>query len=48
MAGGDFTKATPLRQQLILARSQLATFVGMLFGHIIEAMRLIDTEVRFR
>lgn len=48
MAGGDFTKATPLRQQLILARSQLAAFVGMLFGHIIESMGLIDTEVRFR
>jgi len=48
MAGGDFTKAPPLRQQLILARSQLAAFVGMLFGHIIEAMGLIDTEVRFR
>lgn len=48
MAGGDFTKAPPLRQQLILARSQLAAFVGMLFGHIIEAMGLIDAEVRFR
>jgi hypothetical protein len=48
MAGGDFTKAPPLRQQLILARSQLTAFVGMLFGHIIEAMGLIDAEVRFR
>jgi hypothetical protein len=48
LAGGDFTKATPLRQQLILARSQLAAFVGMLFGHIIEAMGLIDAELRFR
>jgi hypothetical protein len=45
MAGGDFTKATPLRQQLILACSQLTAFVGMLFGHVIEA---IDAEVRFR
>jgi hypothetical protein len=48
LAGGDFTTAPPLRQQLILARSQLATFVGMLFGHIIEAMGLLDAEVRFR
>jgi hypothetical protein len=48
LAGGDFTKAPPLRQQLILARSQLAAFVGMLFGHIIEAMGLIDAELRFR
>jgi len=48
MAGGDFTKAPPLRQQLILARSQLAAFVGMLFGHTIEATGLIDAEVRFR
>jgi hypothetical protein len=23
-------------------------FVGMLFGHIIEAMGLLDAEVRFR
>jgi hypothetical protein len=48
LAGGDFTTAPPLRQQLILARSQLTAFVGMLFGHIIEAMRLLDAEVRFR
>jgi hypothetical protein len=48
LAGGDFTTAPPLRQQLILARSQLAAFVGMLFGHIIEAMGLLDAEVRFR
>jgi hypothetical protein len=48
MAGGDFTTATPLRQQLILARSQVANFVGMLFGHMIEAMGLMDAEVRFR
>lgn len=47
MAGGDFTTATPLRQQLILGRTQLANFVGMLFGHIIEAMGLLDPEVRF-
>jgi hypothetical protein len=48
LAGGDFTEAPPLRQQLILARSQLAAFVGMLFGHVVEAMGLIDAEVRFR
>lgn len=48
LAGGDFTTAPPLRQQLILARSQLAAFVGMLFGHNIEAIGLIDAEVRFR
>ncbi len=48
MAGGDFTEAPPLRQQLILARSQVAAFVGMLFGHIVEAMGLMDAEVRFR
>lgn len=48
MAGGDFTTAPPLRQQLILARSQVAAFVGMLFGHIVEAMGSIDAEVRFR
>jgi hypothetical protein len=48
LAGGDFTTAPPLRQQLILARGQLSTFVGMLFGHIIEAMGLLDAEVRFR
>jgi hypothetical protein len=47
-AGGDFTTAPPLRQQLILARTHLAAFVGMLFGHIIEAMGLPDAEVRFR
>jgi hypothetical protein len=48
LAGGDFTKAPPLRQKLILARTQLAAFVGMLFGHIVEAMGLMDAEVRFR
>lgn len=48
MAGGDFAAAPPLRQQLILARSQVAAFVGMLFGHIVEAMGSIDSEVRFR
>jgi hypothetical protein len=48
LAGGDFTTAPPLRQQLILARSQLSAFVGMLFGHIIEAMGVLDAEVRFR
>ena len=47
LAGGDFTAAPPLRQQLILARSQLAAFVGMLFGHIIEAMEMLDGEVKF-
>jgi len=48
MAGGDFATAPPLRQQLILARSQVAAFVGMLFGHIVEAMGAVDAEVRFR
>lgn len=48
LAGGDFTLASPLRQQLILARGQVTAFVGMLFGHVVEAMGLMDTELRFR
>jgi hypothetical protein len=38
LAGGDFTAVPPLRQQLILAQGQLATFASLLFGHIVEAM----------
>lgn len=48
LAGGDFTTAPPLRQQMTLAHTQLAAFVGTLFGHIIEALGLIDAEVRFQ
>ncbi len=37
-AGGDFTTVAPLRQDLILSQRQLASFTGLLFGHIIEAI----------
>ncbi|MFZ1162064.1 hypothetical protein [Mycobacterium sp.] len=38
LAGGDFTAVSPLRQQLILARSQVAPFAGLLFDLIAEVM----------
>lgn len=38
LAGGDFTAVPPLRQQLILAHSQVAAFAGLLFDLIAEAM----------
>jgi hypothetical protein len=44
LAGGDFTAVPPLRQQLILAQGQLATFAGLLFGHIVEAMGHTEPE----
>ena len=37
-AGGDFTTVAPLRQDLILSQRQLASFAGLLFGHIIDAI----------
>ena len=39
-AGGDFTAVPPLRQDLILSQSQLASLTSLLFGHIAEAMYL--------
>lgn len=39
-AGGDFTAVPPLRQDLILSHSQLASLTNLLFGHIAEAMYL--------
>ena len=44
LAGGDFAAVAPLRQQLILAQGQLASFAGLLFGHIIEAMGHTEHE----
>jgi hypothetical protein len=38
LARGDFTAVPPLRQQLILAHSQVAPFAGLLFALIAEAM----------
>lgn len=37
-AGGDFTAAPPVRQDLILAQGPAAAFASVLFGHTIEAM----------
>ena len=37
LAGGDFTAVPRLRQNLILSRSQVAPFAGLLFDHIVEA-----------
>jgi hypothetical protein len=50
-AGGDFTAVPRLRQQLILSQSQLASFTGLLFNHVLEAMSIEDVngaDVRFR
>jgi hypothetical protein len=47
-AGGDFTAVPRLRQHLILSEAQLASFTGLLFGHILEAMSLEHADVRFR
>jgi hypothetical protein len=47
-AGGDFTAVPRLRQHLILSEAQLASFTGLLFGHILEAMSLEQADVRFR
>jgi len=47
-AGGDFTAVARLRQHLILSEAQLASFTGLLFGHILEAMSLEHADVRFR
>jgi hypothetical protein len=38
-AGGDFTAVPPLRQDLILAQSQLASLTDLLCEHIAEAMQ---------
>jgi hypothetical protein len=48
-AGGDFTAVPRLRQDLILSQSQLASFTGLLFDHILEAMSFGAAKgVRFR
>jgi hypothetical protein len=50
-AGGDFTAVPRLRQHLILSESQLASFTGLLFGQILEAMNLDEADhadFRFR
>ncbi|HUO39475.1 MAG TPA: gluconate 2-dehydrogenase subunit 3 family protein [Mycobacterium sp.] len=38
LAGGDFTKVSKLRQDLILARGEALSFTRLLFGHTVEAM----------
>lgn len=38
LAGGDFTKAAPADQDKILARSEVSTFLSLLFEHTIEGM----------
>ena len=43
-AGGDFTAVPRLQQQLILSQSQLASFTGLLFSHILEAMGIEDVN----
>jgi hypothetical protein len=43
-AGGDFTVVARLQQQLILSQSQLASFTGLLFSHILEAMGIEDVN----
>ncbi|MFZ0227704.1 MAG: hypothetical protein WA415_13200 [Mycobacterium sp.] len=43
-AGGDFTAVPRLQQQLILSQSQLASFTGLLFSHILDAMGIEDVN----
>ncbi len=38
LAGGDFTTAAPADQDKILARSEMSTFLSLLFEHTIEGM----------
>jgi hypothetical protein len=38
LAGGDFTVAAPADQDEILARSEVSTFLSLLFQHTIEGM----------
>jgi hypothetical protein len=38
LAGGDFTKASPGRQDAILARQQVSAFTSLLFEHTIEGL----------
>jgi hypothetical protein len=38
LAGGDFTKAAPAEQDKILVRSEVSTFLSLLFEHTIEGM----------
>jgi hypothetical protein len=38
LAGGDFTKAGPARQDEILARQSVSTFTALLFEHTIEGL----------
>jgi hypothetical protein len=38
LAGGDFTKAAPADQDKILSRSEVSTFLSLLFEHTIEGM----------
>ncbi|HWA67806.1 MAG TPA: gluconate 2-dehydrogenase subunit 3 family protein [Mycobacteriales bacterium] len=37
-ASGDFTKAAPLQQDLILAKQAVLPFTNVMFGHTIEGM----------
>ena len=38
LAGGDFTKKTPARQDKILATRSVSEFTSLLFGHTIEGL----------
>jgi hypothetical protein len=38
LAGGDFTKAAPERQDAILARQEVSSFTSLLFEHTIEGL----------
>ena len=38
LAGGDFTKVTPARQDKILARRSVSAFTALLFEHTIEGL----------
>jgi hypothetical protein len=38
LAGGDFTKASPAHQDKTLSRSEVRTFLSLLFEHTIEGM----------
>lgn len=46
LAGGDFTAAPRLQQDLIVSHAQVAPFVSVLFDHIVEAIYAPPEDIR--
>jgi hypothetical protein len=46
LAGGDFTAAPRLQQDLIVSHAQVAPFVSLLFDHIVDAIYAPPEDIR--